>query len=387
MYLPTTILLTLFAFLPSTLAADQSITKFSYCFTKSGTKSIKPVPTTTKSSVNTCQITKKTTIYPTKTVTPKPWTKTKRTTSTSVITKTAPQKTDLYTSTRTGEVVITESTTTTFTTVIVEATTTTVFPSGETTTVNPSPGFTPAASGPIRPRDIQIRGQSYPEIGLEPRDRQPKPTRCEFHDGKPTFYPTKLYPEAVTCTKSVKVLHTQTKTATARRTITTYLHPSTVTQTLTAVRKTTTTVFPVHATSTVFEDTTTTRTTTLIESTTISETVTNTVTFESAPTSTRYAVCERIAIDNVVFTSIAGTDGSFFGLGPGSEASAYECCAACERNSECRATAYIASISYCQGVRFPGGCNGAQVVVEAGSGAGGGIGVSAGSCGGVGRSS
>ena len=85
------------------------------------------------------------------------------------MTETAPQITDLYPSTITVEAVATFSSTTTTTTnsttTVLTSTTTTIYPNGETSAIQPSPGFTPAAS--VVPARRQIRGQSEPALHPE----------------------------------------------------------------------------------------------------------------------------------------------------------------------------------------------------------------------------
>ncbi|KAL8786152.1 MAG: hypothetical protein Q9195_008323 [Heterodermia aff. obscurata] len=307
------------------------------CTTKQGTKSVKPVPSTTYALTITLTKTVLITSTPSTTTTPKAVTSTVSTTNVVTQTTTAPANTNTVTITTTnitGTETITG--TTTQTTTATATTTTTV---SSTSTVPPPAGFTPITQEigyvpKIKEREV---------LGLAARAASSSQIVAKLKNGKCTVSPT-LYPTSVICGQLSETITTKTttKTASTTRTITAGTPTSTVTSTFTSTS--TSTFVPPAVTSTVTASATVTTTTSTDTTVLVTQTTTSTVTV-SNPAATSYAACSSAnlitnangghTIDEV--DGGVGNSASFVSVG-----SSYDCCVACITSTDnCRGFVYI----------------------------------------------
>ena len=255
------------------------------CTTKVGTKSIKPVPSTTYALTITLTTTARVTSTPVTTTTPRAVTTTVSTTKVVTVTTTAPTNTGTITTTVTSEdralglsnhhwrepFIDTGTTTTTSTSTEIDTETasTTTTNNGGTSTVDAPPGFTAIMQEPGYVPKVKVREA----LGVVARAAAPSQIVVKG-TGKSCTISPQLYPTSVICGRLVETVTTKTTTTTAKTTatITAATPTSTVTSTITSTS--TSTVYPATVTSTA----TATVSTTLTSSTATTTTTTTTTT-------------------------------------------------------------------------------------------------------------
>ncbi|CAD6575139.1 MAG: hypothetical protein ASARMPRED_007105 [Alectoria sarmentosa] len=311
--------------LHSALCSVTTLDLVEICSTSIGTVSKSSVGSTTAflTVLETCTVISTST--PIVTISPAPKTTTSTTTKFLTSTKTVPN-TSLNTFTSTTTIVGTVSITTVVATTTVTSTETDATTSTPTTTIPTSAGFVPASSAPL----------------LKKRAAAPTPARSDLLaarrpnlQSKRALTSSQVFPESVTCGVLVEIISSSTKVATAP-TATVHACTSTITRVSTVTSTiVSTNVSPAAPTtqtisSTIYVTSTIAATSTTTQVSTVSNTV-------IAPSATFYAacasnnllsndpydggnLCSAYAVDNTVQLN---TD------------SAYDCCVACQQNSNC----------------------------------------------------
>ncbi|GIZ37550.1 hypothetical protein CKM354_000099400 [Cercospora kikuchii] len=313
------------------------------CATYYGSKTVRRVPTTTKTITRTVTPIVKVTKTPKTTITPAPITSTTTSTSTSTVTSTT-QTTDTDTTTITISETSTVTDPTTTITETSTSSTSTSTTSTSFTTVAATAGFTPIQSsvpgssysgnfgGPAPPA-AKRNAQSERRSSARKPFALSKNNECRKFPQRVACTVTKTvtaYPRTVTKTAPVK-----TKTATASTTV--------VTSTATTFTTTTSALEP--ADTTVTESTTTTSITTTTPSTTTTETTTTTTTTTIAATATTYAQCLNAnnyadTLDGnygVQINDVTPNNNFMTVSGP---ANALDCCNICAGNADCGVSAW-----------------------------------------------
>ncbi|KAL8660463.1 MAG: hypothetical protein Q9202_006544 [Teloschistes flavicans] len=330
--------LALLGFVHQCIAASASVYTQQLCTTKVGTKSVKPVPSTTYALTVTLTKNIIVTSTPLTTITPKAVTSTITTSVATTVTVTGPPNTDTLTITQTdtGTSTITGTSTATATET---ASTTTTLDAG-TSTVPPPAGFTPITNEPGFVPKIKAREA----LGLAVRAAAPSQIVAKCHPGKPVTLTPQLYPTSVICGALVETITTKatTKTASITSTITAATPTSYVYSTVTYTS--TSTIIPAPVTSTISATVSTILTTSTATTTTTTTTITSTTTIQGTATTT-YAACGP---SNIATTANGGHSISEVDGGVGNSASfvsvdsAYSCCVACITSSDnCRGFVYI----------------------------------------------
>ncbi|KAI4233255.1 MAG: hypothetical protein LQ352_008270 [Teloschistes flavicans] len=304
--------LALLGFVHQCIAASASVYTQQLCTTKVGTKSVKPVPSTTYALTVTLTKNIIVTSTPLTTITPKAVTSTITTSVATTVIVTGPPNTDTLTITQTDTATSTITGTSTATATETASTTTTLDPS--TSTVPPPAGFTPIRNEPGFVPKIKAREA----LGLAVRAAAPSQIVAKCHPGKPVTLTPQLYPTSVICGALVETITTKATTKTA---------------------STTSTITAATPTSYVYSTVTYTSTSTIIPAP-----VTSTISATGTATTT-YAACGPT---NIATTANGGHSISEVDGGVGNSASfvsvdsAYSCCVACITSSDnCRGFVYI----------------------------------------------
>lgn len=309
-----------------------STSSTSFCATSYGTRSLRAVPSTTRTKLSTTTATRAILSFPITTKTLKAVTQTIFTDVTIVKTITAPQDTDIFTTTLHFDVTSTSTQTITIPSTKVETTTITE-PAG-TTTISTSAGFTPIKSVPGNPPN---RKREHPHFVDKHRARDVAmgPDMDSLGRGKPNRYPA-----SVSCDKSIKVVTTKIITVKDPRTFTKYAPGPTSLITSSNLHTSETIENPVRASTTITESTTATFSTALVIEETSITTLTEVETTSAAPTATAFPGC---GADNILSSrdghriedSTIANQGNFGGNQVLPLESPTACCEACQLNANC----------------------------------------------------
>ncbi|KAF1994865.1 hypothetical protein P154DRAFT_612634 [Amniculicola lignicola CBS 123094] len=323
------------------------------CLTASGSKSVHPIKTITRTT--TLNVPPKVTYTvrrTTKTITPIPKTRTTTSTLTKISTVTDTTITDVFSTTLSATLTLTDFTTETTTATSVSEVT---FVSTSTSTVSAPPGFLYAEDTingyPALKRGLdRVRGGSF----SSPNPAQAKDVALVARGGKKHPTPPKQYATAVSCIKAVKVQSTRTVTISGCPS-TTVLPRQTITKACTRTITTKTTILPPNVKTTLTFSTTVTTNllSTITESTSTVSTTTLTV---PGPTQTAYEACSsrniliRTPDGQEIFTLNFATNPTEETVATiGGISSPTDCCKACfALGSQCAHAFWVPELGGCR---------------------------------------